>query len=328
MTVNTNGYKKIVVTGGSGFIGTRLVTDLLAEGHAVRIFDKRVSERYPNICTIGDVRDRQVLTDALEGVDVVYHLAAEHHDDVRPISLYYDVNVNGAENLAAACTQNRVMQIVFTSSVAIYGLRAGKPTEDSPADPFNDYSWSKFKAETVFKQWYDQEPSRSLVMVRPVAIFGEKNRGNIYNLLNQIHSGKFVMVGNGQNRKSIGYVGNISRFLAFIGTCGPGCHIYNYADKPDLTTWELVDIAQKAFAGKGRPKLPMIKIPYLLGLMGGYMFDAAARFSGKRLPISAIRIKKFVAQTTVSTAKLQKTGFTPQFSLAEGLQRTIACEFS
>lgn len=319
--------KKIVVTGGSGFIGTRLVTELLAEGHAVYIFDKQLSERYPNICTVGDVRDRRALTQALAGVDVVYHLAAEHRDDVRPVSLYYDVNVKGAENLVAACVENRVPQIVFTSSVAIYGLKAGEPTEESPADPFNDYSRSKFQSEAVFRQWLAPDPSRSLVMVRPVAIFGEKNRGNIYNLLNQIHSGKFMMVGDGQNRKSIGYVGNIARFLSFIRRCEAGCYIYNYADKPDLTTWELVDIALKAFGNNGNGQRPLIRLPYAVGLMGGYLFDGLSLVTRRTFPVSSIRIKKFVAQTTVSSEKMRQTGFVPSFSLAEGLRRMIASEF-
>lgn len=319
--------QKIVVTGGSGFIGTRLVTDLLAEGHAVYIFDKVLSEKYPSICTVADVRDREALAKALEGIDVVYHLAAEHRDDVRPISLYYDVNVRGAENLVAACEANRVPQMVFTSSVAIYGLKAGEPTEESPADPFNDYSRSKFQAEGVFRQWFLRDPARSLVMVRPVAIFGEKNRGNIYNLLHQIHSGRFMMVGDGSNRKSIGYVGNIAKFLTFVRSCTDGCHIFNYADKPDLTTQELVDIALKAFNGARNRQRPLLRIPYLAGLMGGYAFDIISRLSGRTLPISSIRIKKFTAQTTVSSEKMRRAGFVPAFSLTQALQRTIASEF-
>lgn len=77
---------KILVTGGSGFIGTNLVADLLKAGHSVSIYDKTKSETYPDLCVVADVRDRERLTEALQGVDVVYHLAAEHRDDVRPVS--------------------------------------------------------------------------------------------------------------------------------------------------------------------------------------------------------------------------------------------------
>jgi len=90
----------ILVTGGSGFIGTNLVSDLLEQGHKVSIYDKRKSETYPDLCIVADVRDKEKLANSMHGIDAVYHLAAEHRDDVRPVSLYYDVNVGGAENIA------------------------------------------------------------------------------------------------------------------------------------------------------------------------------------------------------------------------------------
>lgn len=111
-----------LITGGSGFIGTNLVTDLLRTDHTVSIYDKTKSDTHPDLCIVADIRDREILSDALQGVDAVYHLAAEHRDDVRPHSLYYDVNVGGAENLAYAAEKNNVKKIIFTSSVAIYGL--------------------------------------------------------------------------------------------------------------------------------------------------------------------------------------------------------------
>jgi len=77
----------ILVTGGSGFIGTNLVTDLLKEGHNVTIYDKHRSETYPDRCILGDIRDKEKLTQSMRGIEAVYHLAAEHRDDVHPASL-------------------------------------------------------------------------------------------------------------------------------------------------------------------------------------------------------------------------------------------------
>ena len=92
----------ILVTGGSGFIGRNLVTDLLKEGHNVTIYDKQRSKTYPDLCIVGDVRDKEKLADSMRGVDAVCHLAAEHRDDVKSPSLYYEVNVGGAENIVDA----------------------------------------------------------------------------------------------------------------------------------------------------------------------------------------------------------------------------------
>ena len=140
----------ILITGGSGFIGTRLVDDLLKEGHDITIFDKVESTKYPEVTTIGDVRDVEALTKACKGMDVVYNLAAEHADDVSPKSLYAEVNVGGAKNVVEAVKANDIKRIVFTSSVAIYGLNRGTPNESMEAQPFNEYGRSKNDAEKVF----------------------------------------------------------------------------------------------------------------------------------------------------------------------------------
>ena len=122
----------ILVTGGSGFIGTNLVTDLLDKGHNVTIYDKRQSETYPDLCIVADIRDREKLTHSMHGIDAVYHLAAEHRDDVQPVSLYYEVNVGGAENLVYALKKNHINRLIFTSTVAVYGLNSGTTRRRQP----------------------------------------------------------------------------------------------------------------------------------------------------------------------------------------------------
>ena len=315
----------VLVTGGSGFIGTNLVTDLLKEGHNVSIYDKRGSDTFPDLCIVGDVRDKEKLAGSMNEIDAVYHLAAEHRDDVRPTSLYYDVNVGGAENLVYALEKHFVNKLIFTSTVALYGLNVAEPKEDSPVRPFNEYGWSKYKSELVFDEWAGAVNARCLVTVRPTAIFGEKNRGNVYNLINQVASGKFIMVGNGKNKKSMGYVLNISRFLTMVLDGKPGRHIYNYADKPDLETGELVGITLSAL---GKKRKPNFRIPYTIGLLAGYAFDLLAKTTRKTYPISSIRIRKFCAETVVSAEKLREIGFTAPYSLAAGLNRMISYEFS
>ncbi|MBW2647974.1 MAG: hypothetical protein JRE23_17735 [Deltaproteobacteria bacterium] len=116
----------------------------------------------------------------------------------------------------------------------------------------------------------------------------------------------------------------MSQFLIGLLQSEPGTHVYNYADKPDMTVGELVKTALNALGR--RPEIKW-RIPYLLGLFGGYAFDVLARITGKTYPISSIRIKKFVADTKVSADRVRETGFRPPYSLAEGLQRMIASEF-
>jgi nucleoside-diphosphate-sugar epimerase len=315
---------KILVIGGSGFIGTRLVEKLLTDGHKVVIFDKAPSKRFPELVICDNVCNKKALLNAAKDINVIYHLAAEHRDDVKPLSLYYDVNVGGAENVVKAAEANHINRIVFTSTVALYGLSKGCSHESDPPEPFNDYGKSKYQAEQVFKHWADKNSERSLTIIRPVVVFGEDNKGNVYNLLYQMAQGHFLMVGNGQNKKAMAYVGNISAFLASLVDGHKGISIFNYADNPNLTTQQLVSIARTALN-----KRPVMKlnIPYSIGIIAGYGFDVLALLLRKSLPISSIRIKKFCSETIVNTERLQASGFQPPYSLEESLKRTISNEF-
>jgi len=314
---------KIVVTGGSGFIGTRLIEVLLEENHDVKIFDKRPSITYPELVTIGDVRDQEALIEAFRGVDVVYHLAAEHADNVTPVSLYEDVNVGGAVNIVAALEANQIKNLVFTSSVAIYGRHQIHPDESFEAQPTNEYGRTKYEAEKIFTAWAKKHPENSLTIVRPAVVFGERNVGNVHRLIEQIAKKRFVMVGNGKNKKSMGYVGNISLFLASKAHAKPGIDIYNFAGKPDLSSAEIVAIITDEL----NLKHTIPHVPEWIGLMGGFLFDILAKITGKKYPISTVRIKKFTADTTVSTDKLIKSGFVDKYGLEEGLRRMIKYEF-
>jgi nucleoside-diphosphate-sugar epimerase len=286
-------------------------------------YDKKRNVKYPDITRIGDIMNVDDLTEATKGADVIYNLAAEHADNVTPVSLYYDINVEGAKNIVLAAERNGINKIIFTSSVAIYGLNVGIPVEDSPANPFNDYGKSKLQAEEIYKNWAEKDPQRSLVIIRPVVVFGERNRGNVYNLLSQIYHSRFMQIGSGNNIKSMAYVGNVAAFLRHCLNFGSGVHIYNYADKPDISTNQLLDVAYSAF-GRQRPSL---KIPYAVGLFGGYVFDIVSRLTGKKFQISSIRIKKFCANTKVDTQKLENTDFKRFYSIEDGLKRMIEYEF-
>ena len=105
------------------------------DGHDVSIADKVKSRVHPDRSVICDVRDPEAVKRAIAGRDVIYNLAAEHADDVRPISLYDKVNVDGARVVCKAATEAGILRIIFTSSVAIYGFATEELHEGSPARP-------------------------------------------------------------------------------------------------------------------------------------------------------------------------------------------------
>lgn len=318
---------KITFIGGSGFVGTRLI-DILKEdktrNYQLRNIDLLNSHFHPEITEIGDVRDQQCMDEKLNDADCVVLLAAKHRDDVHPTSLYYETNVGGMEKTLKAMEKNGVKRLVFYSSVAVYGLNKHNPDENHPADPFNHYGKSKWQAEEVLQEWYKTHSDWNINIVRPTVIFGERNRGNVYNLLKQISTGRFLMVGKGDNKKSMAYVGNIVVFTKFlIDNKTEGYNVYNYIDKPDLSMNELVGHVSKVL----NKHIPKIHFPLWLGMMGGYCFDLMAKISGKKLTISSVRVKKFCATTQFDATKVQKSGFKAPFTLAEGLRRTLEFEF-
>jgi len=315
----------IAIIGGSGFVGTRLISDLKEHSiGSVRNIDKVNSHFYPEITLISNVLDKEGMVQLLEGQDLVVLLAAEHRDDVTPKSLYYDVNVQGMRNVLEAMDHNEIKRIIFTSSVAVYGLNKVNPTESHSIDPFNEYGKTKWQAEMLLQQWYDADERKNVNILRPTVIFGERNRGNVYNLLKQIGGGKFLMIGDGDNKKSMAYVGNIVAFIRFlIENKNSGYEAYNYVDKPDFTMNELVLKVSEVL----KRKIPTIHVPYFLGMLGGYSFDLLAKIQRKKLNISSVRVKKFCATTQFDSTKAFSTSFVPPFSLGDGLAKTLKYEF-
>ena len=317
---------KIVLIGASGFIGTRLLGLLSEEPekYDIKNVDLQPSHFFNEITVIGDVRNQAQMDCEITGSDVVVLLAAQHRDDVSPVSLYYDTNVGGIEVTLRAMERNNCKRIIFFSSVAVYGLNKNNPNEHHPADPFNHYGKSKWQAEHVLQQWYESHPDWNIDIIRPTVVFGERNRGNVYNLLKQISSGKFLMVGKGQNRKSMAYVGNVVSFVKYmIEHITTGYNVYNYVDKPDNNMNQLVSHVSKVL----NKHIPMTHYPYCLGMLGGYFFDLLSALTGKKYTVSSVRVKKFCATTEFDSTKVHSSGFKSPYTLEEGIARTLEFEF-
>jgi nucleoside-diphosphate-sugar epimerase len=314
--------KKITVIGGSGFVGTNLCRQLAMKQKDFEIIDLKMSNQFPDKCKIADIRDAETLRETITG-DVVVNLAAVHSDDVRDNSEYQRTNVNGSENVALVCREKGIHKIVFTSTVAVYGFAQPGTDESGVINPFNEYGRTKFEAEEKLRNWQKQGDN-SLIIVRPTVIFGAGNRGNVFNLLRQIASGKFLMIGKGTNKKSMAYIGNVVAFLETCIATDKKYGLYNYIDTPDFTMNELVSLVRAKLKGKHEVGL---RLPYWLGIVLGFTADLVAKISGKNLPISSIRVKKFVSSTEFKSAKDSLDNFRAPFLLSDGVNQTLHSEF-
>jgi nucleoside-diphosphate-sugar epimerase len=316
------GNNEVAIVGGAGFVGSRLTARFRKRDVFSNKYDIDLSNDLDRSIYL-DVEDVDSL-DQLSGVGTIINLAAVHRDDVSPLSRYDDVNVQGAKNVCDAACKHGVNKIIFTSSVAIYGFAPAETDESGEPNYFNDYGRTKYLAEQVYKAWQLEDPgSRTLVIVRPTVIFGEGNRGNVYNLLRQIASRRFLMFGNGTSRKSMAYVENVVAFIEYSLSFRAGLHIYNYIDKPDFDMNTLISCTRKTLFGKTNVGL---RLPGFIGLAFGYVADLAAMIIRKSLPVSSIRVKKFMG-TTQFASSVSDTGFVAPVSLEEGLARTLRYEF-
>lgn len=313
----------VTLIGASGFVGTRLI-ELIKDDYSLCNIDLQQSRFFPLLTKIGDVRNQDQMDSMLSGTDLVVLLAAQHRDDVTPTSLYYDTNVGGMQTVLNAMEKNGIKRIIFFSTVAVYGLNKDNPNEESPADPFNHYGKSKWQAEQVLQEWYKTHQDWNIDIIRPTVIFGERNRGNVYNLLKQLAGGRFVKVGKGTNVKSMAYVGNVVAFVRYmIENVKEGYNVFNYIDKPDFDMNRLTELV----CSKLGKKIPSHSLPYWIGMAGGYFFDVIAFISRKKLAISSIRVKKFCSTTQFDSTKAHNTGFVPPYSLQDGITRTLEFEF-
>ena len=189
------------------------------------------------------------------------------------------------------------------------------------------------------REWLGEDVANSAVIIRPTVIFGEGNRGNVYNLLRQIAGGKFPMVERGTNRKSMNYVENVAAFIQFCveneeklpcfekdfdGTKAGRQHLFNYCDEPAYDMNHLVLDCYKAL---GKPKKKLIHFPYWLAYLGGLCFDLLAFILHKKFAINSIRVKKFCQNTYFKSSRVSEIGFLAPVTLEEGLTRTIDYEF-
>ena len=311
----------ILLTGNAGFIGGYLTSALIHDGYEVRGLDthprKDVEKGFTQFA--GNILDRDIVREAIGGVDSIIHLAAEHKDFGISKDEYFKVNVDGTSVLLDAASKQNIKKFVFYSSVAVYGSHQPS-SDDTMPQPNNDYGASKLKAEEVIRDWARADARRRVVIIRPTVVYGPRNHANIFRLVKQVSDGRFVWVGNGSDIKSVAYVENVVDATAFLYTrFEEGLHIYNYADSPHLTTKDIVHI----IAAKAGVKEPKLKVPWPIAVSTASIFDLLGKLTGFDFPVTSARIRKFNTPTCHNAEKIFALGFHPRFTIEEGLEKMV-----
>jgi nucleoside-diphosphate-sugar epimerase len=311
---------KILLTGGSGFIGSHFHSHL-PHDHIVNLDLVKPSFAYSSTFIQGDIRKENDIRKAIkdQNITTILSLAAKHHDFGIGHDEYFDTNEEGTTAICNVASENRINEIIFFSSVAVYGIRKEVSTELTIPQPDSPYGASKLAGEKVLEKWAGEDSGRKVLIIRPTLVFGPNNMANMRNLIRQIDSGLYFHLGKAENIKSIAYVENLVNATIFLkNKIKPGVSIYNYADEPQLTTRQISDTIAHALNKKIR-----ITIPKTLGVMMGIPFDLMIKLTGKNFPISSSRIKKLGTQTHHSAKKIFSEGFKPSFSTLDGLRKMV-----
>jgi len=193
---------KILITGGSGFLGINLVRHLHSRGHEIVSLDI-VDFDYPDMngkinAITGDIRDKEAVAKAMEGVDVVIHTAAA-------LPLYkpediFSTDIGGTKNLIEAAVKNNVERFIHISSTAVYGIPDHHPLyETDKLDGVGPYGKSKIQAEQECAKM--REKGICVTIIRPKSFIGPERLGVFDLLYDWAKDGHgFPMIGNGKNR--------------------------------------------------------------------------------------------------------------------------------
>ena len=205
---------KVMVTGGTGFTGTALVRRLLMDGHAVVALDYKEGlaaselKRRGAEVIFGSVTDRELVTRAMRGVDVVHHLAAAFRELNVPEQHYHDVNVEGTRNVLTAAARASVQKVVYCSTCGVHGNIDDPPgDEDSPIRPADYYQQTKYEGEMEVSRLVRQGlPATTL---RPMAIYGPGDPARFLFLYKAVRGGRFLMFGDGATFYHPLYIDNL-----------------------------------------------------------------------------------------------------------------------
>lgn len=316
----------VLITGGTGFIGSRLALRCIEEGHNVRVFgrenndaeraNKKLVESKEAEVVLGSITDKEKLSDAVKEIDIVFHLAAAQHEANVPDQVFWDVNVTGTKNLLDMCLEAGVRRFVHGSTIGVYGNLDGQIDEESPCNPENIYGVTKLEGEKLVLSYRDKIP---LVIIRISETYGPGDY-RLLKLFKLINKNSFFMIGAGKNLHQLIFVEDlISGLLNAADSEKAVGEIILLVGKEPITTNDMV----KIIADNLNARILPFRAPLLPFLALAWMMETALRPLGIQPPLHRRRMDFFRKSFSFSTNRASELlGFIPQFSFKQGVAET------
>lgn len=317
----------VLVTGATGFIGSRLCLAAMQRGHRVRAFGQ---ENQPAEAAnarslrsagaelhLASVTDRAAVARAVSGVDTVIHLAAAQHEANVPDQRFWDVNVQGTRTVVEAAIEAGVTRFVHGSTIGVFGGRPGVTVhEDSPLEPTNIYGRTKLEGERIV---LSQRDRIEVLIARISETYGPGDR-RLLKLFRGLRKGRFFLVGDGANLHHPIFIDDLLEGLLLSATVpAESGATFVLAGRDSVATREMVGSVARAL-GTTPPSL-RLPLPLLWG--SAALMEGMFRPLGIQPPLHRRRMNFFVTSFSFSgEAARRHIGFEPRVAFADGARET------
>lgn len=323
-------FDRVLVTGGSGFLGQHLVRRLVANGCQVRalmrprpagaLAAQRALEAAGAQVVWGDLSDHTALEKVLQQVEAVFHLAGRLYTAHTPASVYEQIHVQGTHNLLAACRHAALKAFVQCSSTGVLGPTGrALPGEDAPFNPSNIYEKTKAAGERLALEM-GQQFGLPVSVARPAFVYGP---GDLHLLgwFQAIQRGYYLVVGKGDNLIHPIYVEDVvAGLLLCAQTPAASGQVYNLVGERVLSMRQMAAEIAKALSRPVRHN--SLPAAFARGL--ATLLEALPGIPPERLPLTRSRVSYMTESRIYSGARARdELGFAPQVDLESGLQATV-----
>jgi nucleoside-diphosphate-sugar epimerase len=316
---------KALVTGISGFTGANLAKALVRKGYEVYGF-ARHSSRLDGLGDLrlpvhrGDLTDARAVDQAVQGMDLVFHIAASFREPGLPAKAYYDANVEGTRCVLEAAVHHGVKRLIHCSTMGVHGHVENPPgNEESPFRPSDLYQETKLQGEQLVHDYIKK--GLPAVIFRPVGIYGPGDT-RFLKLFRAVKNGIFVMFGDGQVLFQMIYIDDlVEAIIACAENDNALGHVFIIAGEPARPLNEIVQSIARIL----EVPAPKLRLPFWILWTASVLCEDVCKPFGITPPLFRRRANFFRKARAFDATKIETMlGVKSQVSLEEGFRRTAA----
>ena len=315
---------KTLVTGGTGFVGSHLVSRLVKKGQSVRVLVRKNSnvdylKKLDVEIHVGDVTDKKSVKAAVKGIDLVYHIAALFRQARFPDRVFWQVNVEGTQNMLEASYEEGVKRFVHCSTVGVLGHIANPLADETfPYNPGDVYQKSKCEGEKIALK-FSQDKKFPVIVARPTAVYGPGDM-RLLRLFKYVSSGRIIILGNGKPFYHLVYVEDlVTGFELCAQKENALGKVYILGGEEYLTLNDLMDLIAEVL-GVSLSKIHLPVFPFRALSVLCEKVCVPLRIEP---PLHRRRVDFFTKSRAFDISKAKKElGYKPEFDLGTGLRLT------